>query len=157
MLGPCAAHLELPIRGLDYRSGVRPDRVTSSPARGERYGGAAGSHRLDHIVVRPLLSCQDTRSPQSAATREEDAAVTLFDPNSYGDLSALSRARQDYLTARRSLDALAADAPAGSPAAFLAQRLGWNIDFAVAETETSYYDVTVTLRRRMRPDSAPSS
>jgi uncharacterized protein DUF4838 len=87
--------------------------------------------------------------PASSAARAylaavEDAGKTLW-PNpdgAYDDLQAVTRARDDYLTAEQALADMRSLAPKGSAAAFLAERLGWNLDYAVHDTESSYWDLS---------------
>lgn len=57
----------------------------------------------------------------------------------YEDQEVLEAVRGDYLRARRVLAAANGKLPAGEPAEFLVRRLAWNLDFAIADTEISYY------------------
>ena len=71
----------------------------------------------------------------------EDAGRALYDrvQGNYENLENVSKVREGYLEAKASLDRAARRVEAGSAGAFLVQRLGWNLDYAVADTEISYY------------------
>lgn len=73
----------------------------------------------------------------------EAAGRALFDraPGNYGDLDVVSRARDGFLTAKDAVSRARAMVGDGSTEAFLTDRLATNAEFAVADTEISYYDL----------------
>lgn len=76
----------------------------------------------------------------------EDAGRTLFHKAGGGDFGQkeeVTRAREKYLQAKAALSEARAQAPAGSAATLLIERLDWNADFAIADTEVYYYGKSV--------------
>jgi hypothetical protein len=74
----------------------------------------------------------------------QDAGEALW-PNAvgaYDDLAAVTRARDDYVNAQAALAQMHSLAPAGTAAAFLTKRLGWNINYALDDTSASYWDLS---------------
>ncbi|UHA72472.1 DUF4838 domain-containing protein [Paenibacillus sp. 481] len=73
----------------------------------------------------------------------ENTGRQLFDRfrGNYGDLNVITSTRANYVQARTNLTQAAAKTPANSSSAFILQRLLWNIDYAIADTEVSYYSL----------------
>jgi hypothetical protein len=87
--------------------------------------------------------------PASPAARAylsavEDAGEVLWPgpDGAYGDIHAVARARKDYLSAQRALANMRNLAPEASRSAFLAERLGWNLDFALHDTASTYWQLS---------------
>ncbi len=59
----------------------------------------------------------------------------------YGDLQAVSDARSKYLQAAEVLATGRTQVSAGSTSDYLLERLGWNVQFAIADTEINYYNL----------------
>ncbi|MBH5320191.1 DUF4838 domain-containing protein [Paenibacillus sp. GSMTC-2017] len=74
----------------------------------------------------------------------ENTGRNLFDRfrGNYGDLNAVSSARTNYIQAKTKLTQAAANAPLHSSSAFILQRLLWNINYAISDTEITYYSLT---------------
>ncbi|MQB01655.1 MAG: DUF4838 domain-containing protein [Actinobacteria bacterium] len=91
----------------------------------ERYGAAAEDMRTYFALV-------------------ERAGRAIFDraPGNYSDMTVVSAARDGFLAARAALDAGDSKVPSESTEGFLLRRLARNAEFAIADTEIRYYELT---------------
>ncbi|MFC7679358.1 DUF4838 domain-containing protein [Paenibacillus sp. GCM10028914] len=71
----------------------------------------------------------------------EEAGRAVFNQptGDYNNLNAVTKARNNYLQAKSLLSTALEKAPSASSMAFMIERLGWNIDFAIADTEAEFY------------------
>ncbi|MGN7357433.1 DUF4838 domain-containing protein [Paenibacillus sp. SAF-054] len=80
----------------------------------------------------------------------EEAGRSLFNQpaGDFGNLNAVTKARDNYIQARSQLAIAQAKAAHASSASFMIERLYWNIQFAIADVEADYY--------RLQGDNASS-
>ena len=71
----------------------------------------------------------------------EEAGRSLYDRvhGNYETVENVGKVRQGYIDARASLGRAAKRAEPRSAGSFLIERLGWNLDYAIADTEIDYY------------------
>jgi hypothetical protein len=79
---------------------------------------------------------------QKYLDRVEEAGRALLHRCGDGDFDdpgSVAKARESYLEAQKALTEAGEKAEEQSAAAFLIERLGWNLDYALADVEVHYY------------------
>ncbi|NOU70383.1 DUF4838 domain-containing protein [Paenibacillus sp. LMG 31458] len=71
----------------------------------------------------------------------EEAGRAIFSQpaGNYNNLINVTKMRDNYLQAKTQLDNAQEKAVSGTSTAYMLQRLAWNIDYAIADTEVEYY------------------
>ncbi len=110
------------VAALSRDTGLEADDYVAGYLR-ERYGAAAG----------PMREYFD---------RVEEAGRALLHRRGDGDFDdpdSVSRARESYLQAKKALTEAGQKVKEQSAPAFLIERLRWNLDYAIADTEVHYH------------------
>lgn len=71
----------------------------------------------------------------------EEAGRAVFSnpPGDYNNSAGVTKMRNNYLQAKAQISGAQTKVATGSPEAYMLQRLMWNIEFAIADTEGDYY------------------
>lgn len=106
---------------MSWNSGSNPQELISDYVQA-RFGIAAGEMAQYFNLV-------------------EEAGRAVFNQptGDYNNLNAVTKARNNYLQSKSLLSAAIEKAPTASSEAFMIERLAWNIDFAIADTEAEFY------------------